>query len=44
MEGSPMNEQLKYDLFLSHNAKDKSMVFALADWYRRDGLRVWFEE
>jgi TIR domain-containing protein len=39
-----MNEQFKYDVFLSHSSKDKPAVRELAERLRRDGLRVWFDE
>jgi hypothetical protein len=35
---------LTYDVFLSHSAKDKPVVRALAERLRGDGLRVWFDE
>ncbi|HWA24586.1 MAG TPA: TIR domain-containing protein [Lacunisphaera sp.] len=34
----------KYDVFLSHSSRDKPVVRELAEWLRRDGLRVWFDE
>src|SRR5262252_6193677 len=33
-----------YDVFLSHNAKDKPAVRELAVRLKQDGLRVWFDE
>ncbi len=36
-----MNEQFKYDVFISHSAKDKPAVRELAERLRKDGLRVW---
>jgi hypothetical protein len=33
-----------YDIFLSHNAKDKPAVRELAERLKQDGLRVWFDE
>ena len=33
-----------YDVFLSHNAKDKPVVRELAERLKQDGLRVWFDE
>jgi len=39
-----MNEQFKYDVFLSHSSKDKTVVRELAERLRRDGLRVWLDE
>jgi PIN domain nuclease of toxin-antitoxin system len=34
----------KYDVFLSHSAKDKAVVRPLAERLRQDGLKVWFDE
>jgi hypothetical protein len=34
----------KYDVFLSHSAKDKEIVRPLAERLRSDGLRVWFDD
>ncbi|MGE0083616.1 MAG: toll/interleukin-1 receptor domain-containing protein [Desulfococcaceae bacterium] len=34
----------KYDLFLSHNKKDKPAVRKLAQRLKQSGLRVWFDE
>ena len=39
-----MPEHFSYDVFLSHSAKDKAVVRALAERLRQDGLRVWFDE
>lgn len=39
-----MPEPFKYDVFLSHSAKDKDAVRELAQWLKADGLRVWFDE
>ena len=33
-----------YDVFLSHNAKDKPRVRRLAERLKQAGLRVWFDE
>ncbi|MCI0354595.1 MAG: TIR domain-containing protein, partial [Acidobacteria bacterium] len=33
-----------HDVFLSHSAKDKTVVRAVAERLRADGLRVWFDE
>src|SRR5438046_10756998 len=33
-----------YDVFLSHSAKDKAVVRAVAERLRNDGLKVWFDE
>ena len=37
-------ETFDFDVFLSHSSKDKSVVRALAERLRRDGLKVWFDE
>jgi tetratricopeptide (TPR) repeat protein len=39
-----MDEQFKYDVFISHSSKDKPAVRELAERLRRDGLRVWLDE
>jgi hypothetical protein len=39
-----MADKLSYDVFLSHNAKDKPRVRRLAERLRDAGLRVWFDE
>ena len=39
-----MNEQLSYDVFLSHSSRDKAVVRAVAERLRQDGLKVWFDE
>ena len=39
-----MNEQFNYDIFLSHNSKDKPRVRNLAERLREGGLRVWLDE
>lgn len=36
-----MPDDFKYDVFLSHSAKDKDIVRPLAERLRADGLRVW---
>ncbi len=41
---SIMNDNFSYDVFLSHSAKDKPVVRAVAERLRKDGLRVWFDE
>jgi hypothetical protein len=38
-----MDDQFKYDVFLSHSSKDKDIVRPLAERLRADGLRVWFD-
>ena len=39
-----MPDQFQYDVFLSHSAKDKTVVRPLAERLRKDGLKVWFDE
>jgi hypothetical protein len=39
-----MSTAFQYDVFLSHNSKDKLRVRALAGRLRSAGLRVWFDE
>jgi hypothetical protein len=39
-----MPESFSYDVFLSHNSRDKVAVRELAARLRSDGLRVWFDE
>lgn len=39
-----MAENFSYDVFLSHNAKDKPRVRQLAEKLKQAGLRVWFDE
>jgi len=39
-----MSDAFPYDVFLSHSAKDKSVVRPLAERLRQDGLKVWFDE
>ncbi|HEX3530270.1 MAG TPA: toll/interleukin-1 receptor domain-containing protein [Thermoanaerobaculia bacterium] len=39
-----MADRFTYDVFLSHNARDKPQVQALAEELRAAGLRVWFDE
>ena len=39
-----MAEDFNYDVFLSHNSKDKAIVRDVAERLRADGLRVWFDE
>jgi len=38
------NPQFSFDVFLSHNSKDKPQVRRLAERLRTAGLRVWFDE
>jgi hypothetical protein len=39
-----MSSEFAYDVFLSHSAKDKDVVRAVAERLRNDGLKVWFDE
>lgn len=39
-----MPNDFKYDVFLSHSAKDKPVVRELANRLKKDNLRVWFDE
>ena len=39
-----MADRFNYDVFLSHNAKDKPRVRRLAKRLKEAGLRVWFDE
>ncbi len=39
-----MPNDFKYDVFLSHSAKDKPIVRELANRLKKDKLRVWFDE
>jgi hypothetical protein len=36
--------EFRYDVFLSHSAKDKDVVRDLANRLKSDGVRVWFDE
>src|SRR6185295_1285333 len=39
-----MADDFKYDVFLSHSAKDKVVVRPLAERLRADGLRIWLDD
>lgn len=39
-----MADSFTYDVFLSHNSRDKPQVRKLAEQLKRAGLRVWFDE
>jgi hypothetical protein len=39
-----MADQFSYDVFLSHNLKDKPRVRRLAKRLRRARLHLWFDE
>ena len=39
-----MSNQFQFDVFLSHNSKDKPRVRRLAERLKQAGLRVWFDE
>lgn len=36
--------EFAYDVFLSHNSKDKAVALDIAKRLRSDGLKVWFDE
>src|SRR5829696_8943043 len=40
----PMADEIPYDVFLSHSAKDKAVVRPLAERLLKDGVKVWFDE
>lgn len=39
-----MSDNFSYDVFLSHNSKDKPRVRRLAERLKRAGSHVWFDE
>ncbi len=39
-----MSKTFTYDIFLSHNKKDKPAVRKLAERLKQSGMRVWFDE
>ncbi len=39
-----MNAEFRYDVFLSHNSKDKPKVRRLAERLKAAGMRVWLDE
>src|SRR5215510_13812193 len=39
-----MAEDFKYDVFLSHSSQDKTVVRAVSERLRADGLRVWLDD
>lgn len=39
-----MPNEFQYDVFLSHSAKDKTVVRDMAERLRKDGVKVWFDE
>jgi hypothetical protein len=39
-----MADNFSYDVFLSHNAKDKPRVRRLAERLKQAGLLVWFDD
>jgi hypothetical protein len=43
-EPSVGDEAFTHDVFLSHSAKDKAVVRAVAERLRSDGLRVWLDD
>jgi small GTP-binding protein len=44
MVQTTMADDFTYDVFLSHSAKDKEIVRAIAQRLKDDGLKVWFDE
>ena len=38
------SSHFKFDVFLSHSAKDKAVVHTVAERLQADGLKVWFDE
>lgn len=39
-----LDSPFDYDVFLSHSAKDRTVVRALAERLRKDAVKVWFDE
>src|SRR5215211_3828278 len=39
-----MPDEFQYDAFLSHSAKDEAVVRDVAERWRKDGVKVWFDE
>lgn len=39
-----MPDDFRYDVFLSHSAKDKPIVRDIAERLKKDGIKVWFDE
>ncbi|MBI4768804.1 MAG: toll/interleukin-1 receptor domain-containing protein, partial [Deltaproteobacteria bacterium] len=39
-----MIDHFPFDVFISHNSKDKPRVRPLAEKLRANGLQVWFDE
>jgi hypothetical protein len=39
-----MPEDFRYDVFLSHSAKDKAAVRPVAERLKKDGLKVWLDD
>lgn len=37
-------ESFRFDVFLSHSSKHKSVVRPRAERLRKDGIRMWFDE
>src|SRR3954451_10726856 len=38
-----MDNDFKYDVFLSHSSKDKAVACSIAERLRADGLRIWLD-
>jgi len=41
---SSVDDEFKWDVFLSHSSKDKGTVREIANRLKSDGVRVWFDE
>ena len=39
-----MSDDFKYDVFLSHSAKDNAVVLSIAEQLRENGLKVWLDD
>ena len=39
-----MSAEFQHDVFLSHSSKDRTVMRAVAERLRQDGLKVWFNE
>jgi hypothetical protein len=39
-----MADDFRYDVFISHSSRDKSVVRPLAERLRADGLHVWYDD
>jgi hypothetical protein len=39
-----MPDDFRFDVFLSHSSKDKTIVRSIAERLKQDGIKVWFDE